>query len=352
MSRSRRSRGRTRAARGDGRGQGRSGQAAPVRRSRGPVGRLLGRIDGYWMAPAPARRLAVVRLAVGGFALLYLLSRVPHWLSYAHFDPQQYRPVGLLAWVLPRPLVPVAVQSITMATIACAVPFVLGWRWRVFGPLFAALLLWTLSYRNSWGMVFHTENLLVIQVLVLGLSRSADAWSLDSRRRGRAGGPEPAPDGRYGWPLKLMCWVVVIAYVLAGVAKLRNAGMDWLWGDELRNHIALDNARKILLGDIYSPVAGPLMHWDLLYRVLAFATIVAELGAPLALLSVRIAAVWVAVVIGFHVGVLVLMMIAFPYQMFGIGFLCFFAVERVPERVWAWWQGRRGARALPAGAGH
>ena len=69
------------------------------------------------------------------------------------------------------------------------------------------------------------------------------------RRKARAPSAGPTPDhGRYGWPIKLMCWVVVIAYVLAGVAKLKNGGMSWIWGDELRNHVALDNARKILLG--------------------------------------------------------------------------------------------------------
>lgn len=307
-----------------------------------------GVLDRYWMAPAPAERLACARIAVGAYALFYLLGRAPYWFTFAYFDPHQYQPVGLLAWLQPKPFVPVVVHVLVLATFACAVPFVLGWRHRVLAPLFALLLLWTLTYRHSWGMVFHTENLLVLHVLILAITPAADAWSLDAQRRASA--PAPSPDPRYGWPLKLMCWVVVLAYVLAGVAKMRNAGMDWLWGDELRNHIALDNARKALLGDIYSPLAAPLLHVGSMFRVLAFLTVVAELAAPLALIGPRVAALWVALVMGFHWGVLVLMMIAFPYQMLGVAFVGFFPCERLGHRALAWWQ-RVRRRRHPAGAG-
>lgn len=303
------------------------------------VRRVAGRIDEHVMAPAPAVRLAALRLLVGGYALVYLLARLPHWQSYAHFEAAQFRPVGLIAWALSEPLGPLAAHVLTLATIASAVPFVLGWRFRVIGPLFAILCLWTMSYSSSFGMVFHTENLLVLHVMVLGLSAAADVWSLDARRRARRGLALPDAHGRYGWPIKLMCWIVVIAYVLAGVAKVDSGGMGWIWGDELRNHIAVDNARKLLLGDIYSPLAAPLLHIDWLFRALATATLVLELGAPLALLGMRAATLWVACAWSFHLGVLVLMMIAFPYQMAGVAFACFFAVERPVA-----WAGQRLSR--------
>lgn len=304
-------------------------------------------LDRYWMAPAPAERLAFARIAVGAYALIYLLSRTPYWFSFAYFDPNLYQPVGLLAWVQPKPFIPLVVHLLVLATFACAVPFVLGWRHRVLAPLFALLLLWVLTYRHSWGMVFHTENLLALHVLILAITPAADAWSLDARRTTL---PAPSPDARYGWPIKLMCWVVVLAYVLAGVAKMRNAGMDWLWGDELRNHIAMDNARKALLGDIYSPLAAPLLHLGVVFRVLALLTVVAELAAPIALIGPRMAAFWVVLVMGFHWGVLVLMMIMFPYQMLGVAFVGFFPCERLGHRVAAWWQRRRERRRGHAGS--
>lgn len=277
---------------------------------------------------APAERLGFVRVLVGTFVLVYVGVRIGHLIGYASFDPNHFRPVGVVS-VLDRPLLPWVVRGLGVATLIMAVPFLLGWRFAITGPIFAALLLWTISYRNSWGMIWHTENLMVIQVLILGITPSADAWSLDARRRGD---PMP-PDRRYGWPLRLMCAVVVIAYVIAGLAKLRNAGGGWIFGDELRNYVATDNLRKVLMGDWYSPLAAPLLHISWLFQGLAFLTIVVELGAPLALLGRRWALVWVVLVMGFHWGVLALMMIGFPYQMCGIGFACFFEVERLGDRI-------------------
>lgn len=297
--------------------------------------RILKAIDGHVMAPAPAERLALLRILIGGFAMIYIVARMPYFWSYGHFSPGQFQPIGIVWLLIDQPLSAWAVTATTVATALLSVGFLLGWRMRIVGPLFSLACLWTLTYRSSWGMIFHTENLLVMHVLILSVSASAHSMSLDARRRLRLGGQHAAsssaPHGRYGWPIKLMCWVVVLAYVLAGLAKLQNGGLSWLWGDELRNHVAIDNARKMLLGDMYSPLAAPLMEWGTMWRLLATVTVVLELGAPLALLGRRIGAAWVVSVIGFHLGVLALMMIAFPYQMLGIAFACFFPVER-------WWQ--------------
>lgn len=280
------------------------------------VARMARLVDAYWRAPVAPTRLAWARIVVGGFALIYLIARVGHLLSYATMARGNFAPVGVVDLVLDRPLLPLAVRIIVLATIACGVLFVLGWRHLIVGPVFAALLLFSLSYRNSFGMIFHTENLLVMHVLILGVTRSADAYSLDARRRGVT----PSANGDYGWPLRLMAVVVAIAYVLAGVAKLKNGGLGWVWGDELKHYIAIDNARKLLLGDVYSPLAAPLMGYDVPFKLLAVLTVAFELGAPLALLGRRWAILWVAGAVAFHLGVLALMFIAFPYQMLGVAY--------------------------------
>ncbi len=287
--------------------------------------KILAAFDRYWRAPAPAARLGLTRLLVGLFCCIYLVARLPDWLAVARYHPGELAPVGPVALLLDRALLPAVVTLLAWLTVAASVPFFLGWRFRITGPLFGLLLLWQLSYRSSWGMIFHTENLLVLHVIILALVPSADAWSLDARRR-----PSPASaDVRYGWPLKLMMAVVVLAYVLAGVAKLRGAGMGWVWGDALRNYVAIDNARKLLLGDVHSPLATPLLRAHWLFRALAAVTIVVELAAPLALLRRRFAAMWVGLVMAFHLGILGLMFILFPYQCLGFAYLCFFRLERV-----------------------
>ena len=162
---------------------------------------LMRRLDAYWMAPAPARRLALLRILIGGFALLYVGIGGAHIASVATFSAEQFEPVGLVR-LLGAPLAAPAARALVAVTFVTGLAFVGGWRFRISGPMFAVLLLWIITYRNSWGQIFHTENLLVLHVAVLALAPSADALSLDARRRPVHGAP--VPRARYGWPVRLM----------------------------------------------------------------------------------------------------------------------------------------------------
>ncbi|HEX2519884.1 MAG TPA: HTTM domain-containing protein [Castellaniella sp.] len=300
---------------------------------------LAARFDAFWYAPAPAERLALLRILVGGFALGYLLVRFSHLAAYGSFDDRQFEPVGPVA-ALSSPLPGAAVELLLVAAVLSGVAFVLGWRFAITGPLFALLLLWVLSYRNSFGQIFHTENLLVLHVLVLGIASSADAFSLDASRRPAE---VRAPDGRYGWPIRLICLLTVLTYVIAGSTKLQNAGLAWVTEDVLRNYIAYDNLRKAELGDSYSWLGARLVAEGWLFKPLALLTLAVELGAPLALFSRVSARLWVAAAWSFHAGILLLMAIVFPYPLLGVAFVSFFQVEEAWEAV------RRRLARLPRG---
>lgn len=305
--------------------------------------RLLQRFDRAFFAEAPAERLAILRLLVGGFALVYLCVRAVHLQRVGHLPPESFRPIGVVS-VLSAPLPLWAVQGLIAAAITAGAAFVAGYRFRVFGPVFGALLLWVLSYRSSWGMVFHTENLLVLHVIALALAPAADAYALDARAARRAGAAPPEPDGRYGWPIRLLCAITVTSYFIAGVTKLRNSGIEWATSDILRNYVAYDNVRKIALGDTHSPLGGALVRYPFLFPPLAFATLALELGAPLALFSRRIAVVFCGAAWLFHLGVLLTMAILFPYPLLGIAFAGFFELEKMRDL-------RRPRRAVPASRG-
>jgi hypothetical protein len=172
-------------------------------------------------------------------------------------------------------------------------------------------------------MIFHTDNLLVLHVLVLGLSPAAEALSWDARRN--------APDAahaRFGWPIRTLTILTAITYVLAGVAKLKLSGGAWLGGDLLRSHIAYDNLRKIELGSGFSALGVWFVKHPAVFAPLALATMLIELGAPLALLHRRIALVWCIAAWAFHVGVALLMSIAFLYPLSTVAYLPLFRVER------------------------
>jgi hypothetical protein len=302
-------------------------------------------LERWWHAPAPARRLAMLRILVGGYALGYLIARFTHLVSVSGMTAQQWKPVGPVA-LLSAPLPSAVVVAVAVVAVLLGAAFVAGLRFRIVGPAFAVALLWVTSYRNSWSMVFHTENLLVLHVLVLALSPAADALAL-APARGRPP-PDDAPRARYGWPIRLMCAVTVTTYVIAGWSKLHNSGLAWVTSDTLRMYVAYDNLRKVELGAGHSWLGAALAQHGWLFPPLAAMSLLVELGAPLALLHPRVGRLWCVGAWSFHVGVVVLMAIVFHYPLAGIAYASFFSVEVLHDR-WRPWVAARAARGDASG---
>jgi hypothetical protein len=292
--------------------------AAPTAAATDRVG---GRLD-----VAPPERLAMVRILVSIYAVVWLMAALPGLVGLMDADPARWRPVGVLAW-FDAPVSTAWVWAVIAVTLAAGVAFAAGAAARVTGPLFAAAFLVVTTYRSSWGQVFHTDDLVAIQLIVLALAPASHAWSWDARRRPSA---PPEPSRRYGWPLRLMSIITVLTYVLAGWAKLRTSGIDWITGSVLRDQIAQDNLLKELFGATSSPLAAPLLSHAWLFPPMAAFAVLVELGAPVALLGHRWRDAWVAAAWLFHVGILVLMTTFFPYQLSGVAYASMFRVERLP----------------------
>jgi len=275
----------------------------------------------WWFAPAPAERLAALRMLIGGYALYYVLARYGELVGVAHLPRGQFAPIGFTR-ILEEPLAPTVATAFVIGTAALLAGFVVGVAFRWVAPLAALGLLWITSYRNSWGMVFHTENLMVLHVIALACMPAVDRWALAPVWRSRDAG------AGYGWAIKTLVALTAATYVLAGIAKLRIAGLDWVDGELLRNQIAIDNLRKALLGDPIAPLATPFLEHPSYFTVFCVLTLVLELGAPIMLLGRWPARLWVLGAWGFHAGVVLLMNIWFPYPLWGIAFLPVFAVER------------------------
>jgi hypothetical protein len=284
----------------------------------------LARLDAFWFAPTPPLRLAVLRVLIVGFGLAWLLGMSPVLIDTMRMSAAHFRPVGVVS-LLDAPLGFRLALAPYLLCIAAGVATLLGWKYRVSAPLHALTLLWITTYRNSWGMVFHSENLWVMHTLILACLPAADAWSLDARR---TPAHSLAPDPRHGWGPKLMATVAALTYVLAGVAKLRSAGGAWLDGQVLLGHVAWDNLRKLELGAMYSPLGAALSRWPAVFAPLAWLSMVFELGAPLSLFGRRLAWGWAIGMWSFHLGVAALMAIVFPYPVVGIAFAPLFAVEQ------------------------
>jgi hypothetical protein len=278
----------------------------------------------------------MVRILVATYALVWLTGALGGLLGLIDADDARWRPVGLLG-PLDSPPAGTAVVVAIAITYAAGLAFAAGARARWSGPLFAAAFLLVTTYRSSWGQIFHTDDLVAIHLLILALVPCAAAWSWDAR----AATPAPAPHPRFGWPLRLMSIITVTTYVLAGVAKLRTSGLDWVTGTVLRDQIAQDNLLKELFGAPSSPVAAPLLSHAWLFPPMAAFAVAVELGAPAALFGGRWRIAWVAAAWIFHLGILVLMTTFFPYPLSGVAFASMFAVERLPHAI----VGRRRRRS-------
>jgi hypothetical protein len=279
----------------------------------------LARFDAWLLAPVPRERLALLRICIGAYAWIYLLARARDVLAPAHYPDGAFAPLGVVR-LLDAPLPAGALYALYALCLISGALFVLGTAYRWVAPLFALSLLGVLSYRHSWGMIFHTDNLLVLHVVLLAAAPAAEALAWPRRPR------QSAPTG--GWVVRALCLVTCAAYLVAGLAKLELSGIGWAGGGALREQIAYDALRKIELGSVHSPLGPWLLPHAWVFAPLSMFSLAAELLAPLALLGGRWAVVWCSCAWLFHLGVLGTMAIVFPYPLSGVAFLAFFPVER------------------------
>jgi hypothetical protein len=272
-----------------------------------------------WYAPMPATRLALLRIGVGLYAVAYLIVRALPLTSVARFSAGEFAPVGPVQ-LLSSPLPSWAVYAALALAIASGAVSTVGYAYRLTAPVFALSFLWVTAYRSSWGMIFHTENLCALHLIVLAVAPAADALA--------PGRSSDEVDGRYGWAVRAVATITVVSYVLAGVAKLRLGGAAWVDGELLRAQVAYDNLRKIELGATHAPLGAWLVTFAWPFKTLAWMSLLLELGAPLALANTRLRYGWVLGVWGFHFGVALLMAIGFPYQLSLVAYLAFFPLER------------------------
>ena len=315
---------------------------------------LLVKLGSFWFSPAPAERLAILRIASGAFSLWYLWTRFDMVQRMARSDGSMFEPVGL-ANLFSDPLPPALFTALYSVGIVLNIAYIMGWKFKWTGPVFAILLLFLLSYRNSWSMIYHSRIALVLHVLVIGFVSSADAYSFDAWWKKRKGQLKSVVSHwRYGWPIKLVCAATVLTYFLSGVAKVfGELAWDWVTGSAMRSQVAVDTLRKNVLGEMSSPLFEWLYPHTELFLIMGITTFVLELGAPLAMVNKRAGMVWAFLTWLMHWGIFAIMGIRFRYQMTFLIFLPFFDVEKVvPFVKKRFFAKKHGSPAMETGAGN
>jgi hypothetical protein len=232
------------------------------------------------------------------------------------------------------PSAPQLYDQLLGVSIMLGICFVLGLWYRVLAPIFGGLLLWVLTYGTSWSMIFHTENMLTVHVLILSVAPAASALSLDANltqerpvlQRFGFSPTATAPHYRFSWPIRCLQLGATLPYVLAGLAKVRGEmGWSWALGENLRDQITMNGLYYDVLKGGAKEVTYHVYDWQfgVLFMFAATTTLILELLAPLALLNRYVGYAYVAGIMGMHWGILWLMGIPFTYQLWGFAYVCF-----------------------------
>jgi len=302
---------------------------------------IVDRLNSFWFRSFPPERLSIFRIIVGLYCLYYNFNKYNYFKSFGIKLDYLYDPVGVLT-LFNNPPETLIINIILIAALISNIFFILGFLFRISGPVFSILLLFVISYSNSWSMIYHSHNIVVIHCLVLGFTRSADTFSLDriiSRHypykkltsllcRNVA---DSNKAWQYGWPIMLINSLTVITYFLAGIAKVMGPlGIYWALGESVRSHVAVDAIRKEFISTGAEPLAFFLYNKIYIFTAMGIGTLILEIGAPLALINRRIGKIWSILTFSLHWGIYFIMGINFRYQLVGIVFLPFFELEKIP----------------------
>lgn len=281
--------------------------------------RLLVAVSRFFFAPADATELGLCRLLF--FAGL-LASRLPaRAQDWGRVPERFYRPVGLFDWLNLPVLRADALRAMEVAWWFALLFAAAGFFTRA--STVAALLLgaYLLGLPNNFGKVGHGDQLTVLIMLILALSRCGDAVSIDALLARRSTPASPAPparsparSGEYHWPVR-MVWVLMAAiFCSAGTTKLLRVGPAWVTSDSF----------AITLQQAHYGLNRPPTNFGLrvaqvpwLCHVIAGGSLLLELAFPLALLGRRPRAIIVPAALAMQLGIGLMMGIWFTPFLFG-----------------------------------
>ena len=273
----------------------------------------------FWFAPAAPRSLGLCRAGFfASFYMLFLARTDLRW--YALFPPGFYQPRSFFAWLfLPMPSWDVMNGLVTAFEISVILA-ALGLMTRMATLAAFVLGLYVLGLQFNYGYLHWAHAIVPIVMGILALSPCGDALSLDALIRRAAGAKAVKASGQYRWPIQLVRLIFVTAFLAAGLAKLRQAGLEWVLSDTLRNYF-LEN-QYVFRSEGARGWNHLLADWLIVRpgwcRVLATGVLVLELSAPAALFSRRARQWLIPLLFLFQVGNALLLYQDFLFAYLGV----------------------------------
>lgn len=241
------------------------------------------------------------------FACYVLVGIAPVGTWVAELPQTFFRPpIGHAGFFASFPSPPLLLGLNLLLVIAAALLLV-GWRTGLMSALVGLALILINGFVYATGKINH-DILIVLVPLVMSVSGWGGAWSLDARRIARRG---LAPRSPPGWPMALLALFIGYAMFTAGLAKLQTG---WLDPEQLCTYGHL--ASNYLTADRYTRAAEFALKINsvLFWKAADYSAVLLELAFLPAVLHPRLFRPMLAVACLFHVGVLVLFKISFPWN--------------------------------------
>jgi hypothetical protein len=228
----------------------------------------------YWFSPASLTDLGVSRAVLAGIVLV--LNGTTRFVQVGMAAPGLWTPVPILGLLhVPQPD-PATLRVMALATAVLLALIVVGVGTRLALVIVLGLELLQEAFLNSLGKVTHATLPLLYALAFFALAPCDRAFSLGAmwRRARRASAdpaftPGPVRTSRFArWPIDLLFIVLAAYYALAGISKLRDAGLAWADGYTLQYHLL----------DFGSPAGQRLAEHLGLCAALSALVLVFELG--------------------------------------------------------------------------
>ena len=268
-----------------------------------------------FVGDAPPQTLGAIRVVT--CAVLLIATSLEDLGSVALLPPEMRTGTGAMGLLLAAPIgferllaSEMGLRTLQHLTELFLVLGMIGCFTRLVIPLTAAAHFLSLGILVDYSFFWH-QNLVPLYVLtVLSFTPCGDGLSIDRLWKRYLGRRVRDRDWAVYGLSRYLCWVVIVLpYVQSGLAKLRMAG--WSWWDAT-------NMRSMLYGDTLSPreydwhvalrlVSAP----DAVFTALGVATIVLEVSYVLVLFSRTARRILPLMMIGVHLGILLLQRILF-----------------------------------------
>lgn len=246
----------------------------------------------YWFRPVAPDALGLCRILF--YATLLALYGGEDFTFVAALAPLHWAPISFFAITAPAGPPPGAtLAALDFVWKLGLLGAMAGIATRVSTALACLLGLYLIGLTYCVSRPSHEMAAAAIALVIFALARCGDAWSIDAMlARRRAPRAVPAPSGEYRWPIRFVRVVISLAFFTAGLSKLRDGGLGWIFSDTLR----------LTMIEREVPLGLWLAQWPWVCRALAGSVVCIELLHPLALVSRRAACVLIPASIGFLLG--------------------------------------------------